>query len=260
MSGFAGLQCYLTCLAELRDLLPHVLQPSTLFVNIERVLSLLANLRRGVKGLRLGRLPGEERDGIDAEVLAAYDRSVASLATLGAEIVDLTLPARFADLGAINGRIMSAEAYAALASLVDDNAQPLDQDVRPRVRAGAAISSKDYLRALAERERLKVLLNAAIEGVDALLTPTAVHARHASRPRSIRVRRRQCSRAGSISWTFVQRQCRTGLPLPDCQPPCRSSAGPMLNPWCCGSVMLTKPRMTGTSGFRPWRNNLRACL
>ena len=102
----------------------------------------MPNLRRGVKGLRLGRLPGDERDGIDAEVLAAYDRSVDSLASLGAEIVDLALPARFADLGAINGRIMSAEAYAALSHLVDDNAQQLDQDVRPRVRAGAAISSK----------------------------------------------------------------------------------------------------------------------
>ncbi|HET6605049.1 MAG TPA: amidase [Rhodopila sp.] len=134
----------------------------------------MASLRRGVRGLRLGRLPSEERDGIDADVLVAYDRSVDSLASLGAEIVDLTLPARFADFGAINGRIMSAEAYGALSSLVDDNTQPLDQDVRPRVRAGAAISSKDYLTALAERERLKVLFNAAIEGVDALLTPTAV--------------------------------------------------------------------------------------
>ncbi len=127
-----------------------------------------------MKGLRLARLPREERDGIDADVLAAYDRSVASLAVLGAEIVDIALPARFADLGAVNGRIMSAEAYAALSHLVDDNAQELDQDVRPRVRAGAAISSRDYLAALAERERMKVSFNAAIEGVDALLTPTSI--------------------------------------------------------------------------------------
>ena len=96
------------------------------------------------------------------------------LAALGAEIVDLTLPARFADLGGLNARIMSAEAYAALSGLVDDNAQKLDQDVRPRVRAGAAISSQDYLRALAERERMKHAFSAAIEGVDALLTPTAM--------------------------------------------------------------------------------------
>jgi aspartyl-tRNA(Asn)/glutamyl-tRNA(Gln) amidotransferase subunit A len=134
----------------------------------------MIELRRGVKGLRLARLPADERGGIDAEVLSAYDRSVEALAGLGAEIVDITLPARFAVLGAVNGRIMSAEAYAALAELVDDNAQPLDQDVRPRVRAGAAISSRDYLLALAERERMKASFNTAIEGVDALLTPTAV--------------------------------------------------------------------------------------
>jgi aspartyl-tRNA(Asn)/glutamyl-tRNA(Gln) amidotransferase subunit A len=134
----------------------------------------MAHLRRGVKGLRLARLPDDERDGIDAEVLAAYDRSVDALASLGAEIVDVALPERFADLGAINGRIMSAEAYAALAEVVDDNSQPLDQDVRPRVRAGATISSRDYLVALAQRERMKTSFNAAIEGIDALLTPTAV--------------------------------------------------------------------------------------
>jgi len=46
--------------------------------------------------------------------------------------------------------------------------------VRPRVRAGAAISSRDYLTALAERERMKASFDAAIAGVDALLTPTAV--------------------------------------------------------------------------------------
>ncbi|HEX4171662.1 MAG TPA: amidase [Acetobacteraceae bacterium] len=136
----------------------------------------MPGLRRGVKGLRLGRLPAHERDGIDAEVLTAYDRSVDALAGLGAEIVDVTLPARFTELGAVNGRIMSAEAYAALAELVDDNGQPLDQDVRPRVRAGAAISSRDYLTALAERERMKASFSAAIEGIDALLTPTTVTA------------------------------------------------------------------------------------
>ncbi len=131
-------------------------------------------LRRGVKGLRLGHFPAAERAGIDAEVLAAYDRSVALLASMGAEIVELTLPARFADLGAVNGRIMSAEAYAMLADLVDNPAAPLDEDVRPRVRAGAAISSRDYLTALAERERLKPAYAEATRDVDAMLTPTMV--------------------------------------------------------------------------------------
>jgi aspartyl-tRNA(Asn)/glutamyl-tRNA(Gln) amidotransferase subunit A len=134
----------------------------------------MPGLRRGVKGLRLGHLPAAERAGVDAEVLATYDRSVDALASQGAEIVELTLPERFGALGGVVGRIISAEIYAVVGALADDNATPLDQDVRPRVRAGAAISSRAYLEGLAERERMKVVFNAAIADVDALLTPTMV--------------------------------------------------------------------------------------
>jgi aspartyl-tRNA(Asn)/glutamyl-tRNA(Gln) amidotransferase subunit A len=130
------------------------------------------HLRRGVAGLRLAQLPAAERTGVDAEILAAYDRSVGVLASLGAEIVDLELPGLLADLAVANGRIISAEAYALLADLVDDAAQPLDEAVRPRVRAGAAISSRAYLADLAERERLKGVVAGAMEGIDAILTPT----------------------------------------------------------------------------------------
>jgi len=131
-------------------------------------------LRRGVKGLRLARLPVTERAGVDAGVLAAYDRSLDTLAKLGAEIVDLALPMGLADMGAVNGRIMSAEAYAMLAALVDDPSEPLDEAVRPRVRAGASISSRDYLLALSERDRLKRIYADATADVDAVLTPTAM--------------------------------------------------------------------------------------
>jgi aspartyl-tRNA(Asn)/glutamyl-tRNA(Gln) amidotransferase subunit A len=134
----------------------------------------MPGLRRGVRGLRLARMPDVERQGVDAAVLAAYDGALATLADLGAEIVDLSLPLRFADLGQVNGRIMSAEAYAMLAELVDDPAQPLDAAVRPRVRAGAAISSRDYLTALAERERMKQAYAAATRDVNAVLTPTTL--------------------------------------------------------------------------------------
>ena len=211
----------------------------------------MSELRRGVRGLRLARLPVHERDGIDAEVLAVYDRSVDALGELGAEIVDVALPERFAELGAINGRIMSAEAYAALAELVDDNAQILDQDVRPRVRAGATISSRDYLVALAERERMKASFNAAIEGVDARPTPTAVIPPRRWLP-SIRTRHPRCSRAGSTSSTWVRRRCRMASLRADCPPRCRSSAEPMPNLWRCESAMPIRPHMIGTCGFRRW--------
>ncbi len=129
-------------------------------------------LRRGVKGLRLGRFPGTERVGVDAEVLAAYDIAVDRLAAMGADIVDVALPFRCHDLGHATGRIISAEAYAMLAGLAEDASAPLDEAVRPRVLAGAAISSRDYLNALAERDRLKQAYAAATRDLDAVLTPT----------------------------------------------------------------------------------------
>jgi aspartyl-tRNA(Asn)/glutamyl-tRNA(Gln) amidotransferase subunit A len=52
-------------------------------------------LKRGVRGLRLARMPEGERQYASADVLAAYDRSLAELERLGAEIVPVQLPFRF---------------------------------------------------------------------------------------------------------------------------------------------------------------------
>jgi len=134
----------------------------------------MPSLRRGVKGLRLGRMPVSERADVAAEVLAAYDVSLDQLAKMGAEIVDMKLPRSFRDYGATSGRIMSAQAYALLGRIVDDNSNPLDEAVRPRVRGGAAISSREYLQVLAEREQLKLEYVAATEHIDALLAPVAL--------------------------------------------------------------------------------------
>src|SRR5271170_6230680 len=48
-------------------------------------------IKRGVRGLRLARMPDAERNGVAAEVLAAYDASLDALAGLGAEIVSVAL-------------------------------------------------------------------------------------------------------------------------------------------------------------------------
>jgi aspartyl-tRNA(Asn)/glutamyl-tRNA(Gln) amidotransferase subunit A len=134
----------------------------------------MPTLRRGVKGLRLARLPASERAGIDAEVLTAYDDTLQQLAGMGADIGDLSLSRSFRDYGSASGRIMSAEAYALLSGIVDNNALRLDEAVRPRIRAGAAISARDYLETLAERERLKAEFAEAMAPFDAVLTPVAL--------------------------------------------------------------------------------------
>jgi aspartyl-tRNA(Asn)/glutamyl-tRNA(Gln) amidotransferase subunit A len=134
-----------------------------------------AELRTGIKGLCLARLPEKERAGHDPEILKAYDRSVEELEGLGAQIVTLPdLGYSLREYGDLVGRIISAEIYPRVRELVDDPALPLDETVRPRVLAGASISPAQYQEVLAERERRKKAFIAGLEGIDAVLTPTAM--------------------------------------------------------------------------------------
>ena len=132
----------------------------------------LSLMRRGVRGLRLARMPSAEREGCAPEVLAAYDAALDILARDGAEIVDLALPCRFADATAATGRIIGSEAYTLVGELIDNMALPIDEAVRPRIQLGRNISARQYLGALAERDRMKREFLAALDGIDALLTPT----------------------------------------------------------------------------------------
>jgi aspartyl-tRNA(Asn)/glutamyl-tRNA(Gln) amidotransferase subunit A len=132
-----------------------------------------AQLKRGVKGLRLARMPDSERANHDAEVLAAYDRSLKELESLGAEIVDLPPMGRsFKENGDLVGRIISAEIYPRIAALADDANAQMDEAVRARVVAGKSISAWQYLDVLAERERRKQEFAASIAGIDAVLSPS----------------------------------------------------------------------------------------
>jgi aspartyl-tRNA(Asn)/glutamyl-tRNA(Gln) amidotransferase subunit A len=129
-------------------------------------------LRRGVRSLRLARMPEAERDGVDREVLAAYDATLDSLGRLGAEIVTVNLPCGFADYTNLTARIIGAEGYSLIGDLIDDTSLPIDEAVRPRIAVGRGISARDYLAALADREEAKRQFAAALGDVDALLTPT----------------------------------------------------------------------------------------
>ncbi len=130
-----------------------------------------STLNRGVRGLRLGRMPEAEREGVAAGMLAAYDAALDLLAQLGAEIVDVALPFRFADCVAMSG-ITNAEAYFVNGALAEDPASQLGDAVRARILAGATVSAQEYLGTLQRRSAMKVAYAAALEGIDALLTPT----------------------------------------------------------------------------------------
>ena len=131
----------------------------------------MPTLRRGVRGLRLARMPAAERDGVAADMLEAYDRSLEVFARLGAEIVDIGLPFRFADILAVQA-LVQAEAFFNVGHLAEDPATQLDDAVRRRLLGGARVSAQDYLKARRQLADFKHQINHALDGVDALLTPT----------------------------------------------------------------------------------------
>ncbi len=128
-------------------------------------------LHRGVRSLRLARMPAAERAGVSSEMLDAYDASLEALAKLGAEIVEVDLPFRFVDLVTASA-IVQAECYFFNGALSEDRASRLDEDVRLRTLAGAGVSAQDYLRTKRMQQEMKAAFARAMEGIDALLTPT----------------------------------------------------------------------------------------
>ena len=129
------------------------------------------DLDRGVSGMRIARMPEHERDEVDAEVLAAYDASLATLADLGATVVDVDLPRRFVPMGDLVGKIIAAEGHTWVGEYVDDDSLPVDDDVRPRIRPGRDMRAREYIEAQRERAAITREFEAALAGIDALLTP-----------------------------------------------------------------------------------------
>ena len=136
----------------------------------------LATMRRGVRGLKLARMPTIERDHVAAEVLNAYDAALEDLARLGAEIVTVELPRRFSDYTELTGRIIGAESYSLVGDLVDDASLPIDEAVRPRIALGRGLTARHYLGALREQAEAKGAFAIALGDANALLTPTTATA------------------------------------------------------------------------------------
>lgn len=150
-------------------------------------------LGQGVKGLKLG-LPKEYMvGGLDPEVKRATDAAVAHLATLGAEIVEISLP-HTAYAVATYYIIATAEASANLARFDGirygarvDGADPIElycrtrgagfgAEVKRRIILGTYVLSSGYydayyLRAQKVRTLIRQDFLKAFESVDAIVTP-----------------------------------------------------------------------------------------
>jgi len=155
-----------------------------------------ANLERDLKGMRLG-LPKEYMiEGIDAQVKAAVDGALMQLQSLGAEIVEVSLPHTDYSI-AVYYILATAEASANLArfdgvrygyraenpiDLLDlygrTRGEGFGPEVKRRIILGTYVLSSGYydayyLRAQKVRELIRQDFAKAFEKVDALVSPTS---------------------------------------------------------------------------------------
>lgn len=152
---------------------PDPLDPRTLRCSLNNP---FATLKRGAMGLVIGTLQAAELEMVEPEVLAAYDEGVRTLASLGAQILEVRLPRTLSEMANRVGMLLSVEGYSHVGSLIDDARAPLDDDVRRRIAICRDMSAAEYLQLLREHASLKLEWNAALEGVDALVTPTTAMA------------------------------------------------------------------------------------
>lgn len=126
---------------------------------------------RPLDTLRFGRPDAHFFDDLDADVARAIDAAERELRAAGARIVPLTLPP-LSDLDAAFGAFLAAELTAHLSrERVEANLERMDPVAAARIAPGLTLPAEAFLRLRARFATLASEARAAMNDVDALLTP-----------------------------------------------------------------------------------------
>lgn len=136
----------------------------------------VATLQTAIAGVRLGIVKNYTYSGVDAEVAAAVRSAAETLSELGAEIVEIVVPALEdgADCTRLFNSVLLYEFNQILGN--EYRATPHRQEVfgsivQRNIADGEKICKEDYDEALRRRAALAEDIRQAFESVDALLTP-----------------------------------------------------------------------------------------
>ena len=112
-------------------------------------------------------------DEMDAHVAASFARALRTLASHGADIVELELP-ELLELPTLNrkGGLAPPEAYAIHRAWITERAHEYDPRVLARILRGKEQDAADYIQLLQARIRFIARLSEALSGFDAMLSPT----------------------------------------------------------------------------------------
>jgi aspartyl-tRNA(Asn)/glutamyl-tRNA(Gln) amidotransferase subunit A len=132
----------------------------------------LPTLGDGIAGMRIGVPRNFYLDGCSPDVLESYRRSLKTLESLGARLVDVTVPG-------VEGMQREAEVviYSDACQLHADRMGDVGRwgaQTIERMRTGLAFTGRDYARAMRARETWKRTLAGVFQQVDILASPTMV--------------------------------------------------------------------------------------
>lgn len=170
-------------------------------------------LLTSLDGIRVATAPALIDIDLDDGIAAVYGQALDSLERLGAELVEIDLPAAEEILEAFRP-LQMAEAHHVHRSmgLFPDRADLYGPDVRSRLEAAADVSIGDYLAAQRERRRIAASFDRQLRWVDALISPiSAVGPSRTDRPDEAVLNGRSLPLRDTVM-RFTVPQNMTGLP------------------------------------------------
>jgi aspartyl-tRNA(Asn)/glutamyl-tRNA(Gln) amidotransferase subunit A len=136
----------------------------------------MAHLHDGVEGMKFAvpRHFFEEAEGLDPEVLAAFDKACDTLRGLGATVETVTLP-DYALFNAAGRTIIMAESYAIHEANLQSRLLDYGRFTSSRMVVGGLLSAADLTQAFRVRRKLSQAVNNDVLGrYDAIITASAL--------------------------------------------------------------------------------------
>ena len=125
-----------------------------------------------VEGLRVGVPYHYAFEGVDPGIADRVRSAIADLTSLGVTVEEIDVPGLELSMATVY-TIIAAEASAYHARWWPERVGDYGADVRRKLEAAARLSADDYIQAGRTRVRIVEALAAALEEVDAIVTPTA---------------------------------------------------------------------------------------
>lgn len=132
----------------------------------------LPRLQDGIAGLRVGRPRNHYFENMSPPVASAMDEAIRTLSRLGAQIVDIDVPAA-ADAHAWATTMIYSDACAFHAERLAEGGDRWAPQTLERMRMGLKYTGADYARAMRQREEWCRVLQGVFGKVDVLLSPAS---------------------------------------------------------------------------------------